>query len=344
MSLTKDARESLRFVPRVRHSADHGIVQDSDTGREPRSRGPDAVLSVCPTPIGNLGDITLRTLDVLRAADLIACEDTRRTRRLLDHFAIQKPLVSFFEHNEVRRLDMLLGELAEGRQVALVSDAGMPGLSDPGFTLVRACVERGLPVTVLPGASAVDTALVVSGLPTDRFTFVGFLPRGPKQIAAGGGRSRRRRGDDRGVRFGATGRQNAGGDGGALARAPDGGVPRADEAARGGAAGHRSPRCGPELDGRERVRGEIVLVFGARRSGARACRRPGSRVRRRPNARGDSVRPGAVGGAAMAVRAMLDRGMGVKEAAGVVAGLTGIAPRDAYRMVQAVKDDGSPSA
>ena len=101
------------------------------------------MLSVCPTPIGNLGDITLRTLEVLRSADLIACEDTRRTGRLLDHFAIRKPLLSFFEHNEVQRLDQLLSELAEGKQVALVSDAGMPGLSDPGFTLVRACVERG---------------------------------------------------------------------------------------------------------------------------------------------------------------------------------------------------------
>src|ERR1035437_10148879 len=131
------------------------------------------MLFVCPTPIGNLGDITLRTLDVLRAVDLVACEATRRTGRLLDHFGISKPLVSFFEHNEVRRLDLLLGELAEGKQVALVSDAGMPGLSDPGFTLVRACVERGLPLTVLPGASSVDTALVLSGLPTDRFVFVG---------------------------------------------------------------------------------------------------------------------------------------------------------------------------
>jgi 16S rRNA (cytidine1402-2'-O)-methyltransferase len=136
------------------------------------------VLYVCPTPIGNLDDITPRVLDALGRADLVACEDTRRTGRLLERFGLRKELVSFYEHNEDRRVASLLARLREGATVALVSDAGMPGLSDPGFTLVRAALEEGLPVTVLPGASAVTVALVASGLPTDRFTFAGFVPRG----------------------------------------------------------------------------------------------------------------------------------------------------------------------
>jgi 16S rRNA (cytidine1402-2'-O)-methyltransferase len=136
------------------------------------------MLSVCPTPIGNLGDLTLRVIDALREADLIACEDTRRTGRLLEHLGIEKEMVSFYEQNELRRLGYLTGRLRAGDHVALVSDAGMPGLSDPGFSLISACLEQGLPVTVLPGPSAVVVALVASGLPTDRYTFVGFLPRG----------------------------------------------------------------------------------------------------------------------------------------------------------------------
>ncbi|HEX2029790.1 MAG TPA: 16S rRNA (cytidine(1402)-2'-O)-methyltransferase [Actinomycetota bacterium] len=130
------------------------------------------------TPIGNLGDITERARNVLRRADLIACEDTRRTRALLSHLGIEgKRLVSFFEANEERRIPELLGRLRDGRDVAVVSDAGMPVLSDPGYRLVAACVEQGLPVDVVPGPSAAVAALVVSGLPTDRFAFEGFLPR-----------------------------------------------------------------------------------------------------------------------------------------------------------------------
>ncbi len=136
------------------------------------------MLFICPTPIGNLSDITLRTLEVLRLADLIACEDTRHTRVLLQRHGITSRLVSFHDHNEEQRLQMLLPLLRDGKDVAMVTDAGMPGVSDPGFSLVRACAAEDIPVTVLPGPSAVSTALVLSGLPADRFAFVGFLARG----------------------------------------------------------------------------------------------------------------------------------------------------------------------
>jgi len=135
------------------------------------------MLYLCATPIGNLKDVTLRVLEVLKSADLVACEDTRHTRVLLDRHGIDARLISFHDHNEEQRLALLMPLLREGKEVAVVSDAGMPGLSDPGFSLVRACAAEGLPVTVLPGPSAVSTALVLSGLPGDRFAFVGFLAR-----------------------------------------------------------------------------------------------------------------------------------------------------------------------
>jgi len=135
-------------------------------------------LVVCPTPIGNLEDITLRVLRELEAADLIACEDTRRTRILLDRHGIGGRTVSLHEHNEAARARELVARISGGAVVALVSDAGMPLVSDPGFELVRGCIEAGLPVEVLPGPSAVVTALVASGLPAAAWRFVGFLPRG----------------------------------------------------------------------------------------------------------------------------------------------------------------------
>lgn len=135
------------------------------------------MLYICPTPIGNLGDITLRVLDTLRQADLIAAEDTRRTRNLLTHYGIRKPLVSFYEHNELKRLPELLGRLRDGDAVALVSDAGMPGICDPGYRLIAAALAEELPVEVLPGPSAIETALVSSGFATDSFVFLGYLPR-----------------------------------------------------------------------------------------------------------------------------------------------------------------------
>ena len=128
------------------------------------------------TPIGNLEDITQRALRVLREVQVIAAEDTRRTRRLLDHFGLATPVVSLFEHNERARIPALLERLARGGSVAVVTDAGSPGISDPGYPLVRAAAAAGLKVESIPGASAVIAALQVSGLPTDAFVFVGFLP------------------------------------------------------------------------------------------------------------------------------------------------------------------------
>jgi 16S rRNA (cytidine1402-2'-O)-methyltransferase len=134
-------------------------------------------LLVCPTPIGNLQDVTLRVLSVLGEADVVACEDTRHTRVLLEHHRIEASLLSLHEHNERARANELSARIRAGAVVALVSDAGMPLVSDPGFALVRACLAEGLAVEVLPGPSAVTAALVASGLPADRWLFVGFLPR-----------------------------------------------------------------------------------------------------------------------------------------------------------------------
>ncbi|MGH2725305.1 MAG: 16S rRNA (cytidine(1402)-2'-O)-methyltransferase [Actinomycetota bacterium] len=132
------------------------------------------------TPIGNLGDLTERARETLGRVGLIACEDTRRTRALLSHLGIEgRTLVSFFEGNEERRTEELLEHLRAGRDVAVVSDAGMPALSDPGYRLVAACAAEGIAVDAAPGPSAAVTALVLSGLPTDRFAFEGFLPRKP---------------------------------------------------------------------------------------------------------------------------------------------------------------------
>lgn len=138
-------------------------------------------LIVCATPIGNLEDITLRVLKALKEADLIAAEDTRHTRKLLSAYDIHVPLTAYHEHNRMAKGRELLDKVAGGCTVALVSDAGLPGISDPGEDLVRDCVQRGLPLEVLPGASASITALVLSGLPTRRFVFEGFLPRSKKE-------------------------------------------------------------------------------------------------------------------------------------------------------------------
>lgn len=136
----------------------------------------DPVVSFVPTPIGNLGDITLRAIDTLRQADLIACEDTRRSLKLLRHLEIEKPLVSLHDHNENRRIPGLIAKAREGTRLAVVSDAGTPCLSDPGHRLLRACIEADIPYQVLPGATSITTALVASGLPPHPFTFLGFLP------------------------------------------------------------------------------------------------------------------------------------------------------------------------
>ena len=134
-------------------------------------------LHLVATPIGNLEDLSFRALRTLEECELIAAEDTRRTRKLLTRYGISRPLVSYYEHNEAKRIPAILDALREGKDVALVSDAGSPGVSDPGYRLVREAVDLGVPVTALPGPSAVILALTVSGLPTDRFSFYGFLPR-----------------------------------------------------------------------------------------------------------------------------------------------------------------------
>jgi 16S rRNA (cytidine1402-2'-O)-methyltransferase len=145
-------------------------------GTQTERRG---VLYVVATPIGNLEDVTLRALRVLREAHLIACEDTRRTRALLTHFDIHTPVTSYFEHNKLTKGARLLRALEEGRSVALVTDAGTPGISDPGFLLVRQCRAAGIGVVPVPGPSAVVAALSAAGIPADRFVFDGFLPVKP---------------------------------------------------------------------------------------------------------------------------------------------------------------------
>ncbi len=134
-------------------------------------------LAVCATPIGNLDDVTLRVLRELREADVVLCEDTRRTRVLLDRHGIEARLVSYYRHNEASRATEVLERLGRGERVALVSDAGLPGVNDPGTRLIRAAADHGFDVTVLPGASSVETALVASGLAGELYQFVGYLPR-----------------------------------------------------------------------------------------------------------------------------------------------------------------------
>jgi 16S rRNA (cytidine1402-2'-O)-methyltransferase len=139
-------------------------------------------LYIVSTPIGNLEDITLRALNVLKEADIVACEDTRTTRKLLSRYAIEKPLLSYHEHNEIEKSSEILSLLREGRSVALVSDAGTPCISDPGYRLVRLASENGIEVLSIPGPSAVVSALSVSGLPTSHFVFFGFPPRTKKHL------------------------------------------------------------------------------------------------------------------------------------------------------------------
>ena len=138
------------------------------------------MLHVIATPIGNLGDLSPRALDALKAASLIACEDTRRTWQLLSHFEVPRPeMISYRQGNEERISETIIAAVESGREVALCSDGGYPGISDPGYRLIRACAQRGVPYDVIPGASAVNVALLMSGLSTSSFTFRGFPPRGP---------------------------------------------------------------------------------------------------------------------------------------------------------------------
>ena len=252
-------------------------------------------LVVCPTPIGNLEDVTLRVLSALRDADVVACEDTRRTGVLLERYGVQATLVPYHEHNERERAAELVERMRGGAVVALVSDAGMPLVSDPGYVLVQGCVAAGLEVEVLPGPSAALAALVASALPADAWRFAGFLPRKRAGLVEAFASA----GDARGVRVAAARGGVAGGARGARPVAPGRGLPRADEAARGGRAGD-----GGELAARyaeSEPRGEVVLVVGgaaaaqARRGGGRrgaplveaaaAHRRRGAVVRSRARRR-----------------------------------------------------------
>ncbi len=142
------------------------------------------ILYLCATPIGNLGDITFRVLDTLREADLIAAEDTRNSIKILNHFEIKTPMTSYHEFNKYDKAEVLIAQLKEGRNIALITDAGTPAISDPGEVLVRRAKEEGITVTSLPGACAAITALTLSGLPTRRFVFEGFLPADKKERKA----------------------------------------------------------------------------------------------------------------------------------------------------------------
>jgi 16S rRNA (cytidine1402-2'-O)-methyltransferase len=149
--------------------------------KSPSPNSEKGILYIVSTPIGNREDITLRALRILKEVDLIAAEDTRHTLLLLRHFGIQAPLTSYFEGNEFKKKEFILSKLKQGDRVALVSDAGTPGISDPGFRLIQIAIENQIPVVPIPGPSAVITALSVSGLPTDAFLFKGFLPHKSKK-------------------------------------------------------------------------------------------------------------------------------------------------------------------
>jgi 16S rRNA (cytidine1402-2'-O)-methyltransferase len=143
---------------------------------------PCGTLYVVPTPIGNLEDITLRAVRILKECDFVACEDTRQTAKLLNHLGISKKLVSFYSYNQAGRIPQLIGDLQAGKNIALVSDGGTPGISDPGFFLTSKAIEEAIPVVALPGPSASVTALVGSGLPSDGFVFLGFLKKKPGKM------------------------------------------------------------------------------------------------------------------------------------------------------------------
>jgi 16S rRNA (cytidine1402-2'-O)-methyltransferase len=262
-------------------------------------------LAVCATPIGNLEDVTLRVLRELAEADLVLCEDTRHTRRLLERHGIKARLLSYHEHNEAKRTAEVLPRLQAGERVALVSDAGLPGINDPGARLIAAAREAGVPVTVLPGPSAVETALVASGLVSERYQFVGYLPRGERALCGLG--EELARWPWAVVAFESPQRLPRSLE--VLARViPErpGAVcreltKRFEEVAVGTVA---------ELAARfaEPPKGEVTLVFGAA-----------------PVARGDPA------GAADAVAKLVAAGVPRRQAAEVVAGLTGVARNRLYR-------------
>ncbi len=270
-------------------------------------------LVVCPTPIGNLEDVTLRVLAALREADVVACEDTRRSRTLLERYGIDAPLLSYHEHNERARAEELVRRMRDGEVVALVSDAGMPLVSDPGYVLVRACVAAGLGVEVLPGPSAALAALVASALPSERWRFAGFLPRKRGELE----RLLRESAGETVVAFEAPARVGA--SLGVVAELDPSrrvAVCREltklhEEVVRGSAAelASRYAESAP--------RGEVVLVLGPGTAG------PGEAER---------------GPAVAAVRRLVEAGAKPRAAAGVVAELTGVAANVLYRALTDTKE------
>jgi 16S rRNA (cytidine1402-2'-O)-methyltransferase len=267
-------------------------------------------LVVCPTPIGNLEDVTLRVLAALREADVVACEDTRRTRVLLDRYGVSGRLVSYHEHNEAGRAAELVSRMRGGEVVALVSDAGMPLVSDPGFVLVRACVAAGLPVEVLPGPSAAITALVASGLPASEWHFAGFLPRKKGEL----GRVLTASGGATLVAFESPRRVP-----GTLALLASLDPEREVAVCRELTKAHEEIVRGTAAELAERYaaegapRGEVVLVLG-------------------PGTAEDTGPPAA---AIDALRRLVDAGAQPRKAAGVVAELTGASANDLYRALTA---------
>jgi 16S rRNA (cytidine1402-2'-O)-methyltransferase len=264
-------------------------------------------LVVCPTPIGNLEDITLRVLSALREADVVACEDTRRTRVLLDRYGVKAKLVSYHEHNERSRSSELVERMRNGAVVALVSDAGMPLVSDPGYLLVRGCVAAGLPVEVLPGPSAAITALVASGLPADEWHFHGFLPRKKGEL-----REVLSHGEGTLVAFESPRRLPA-----TLALAAELDPTREVAVCRELTKAHEEIVRGTAAELAERYaddppKGEIVLVLAPPASGAAGAEGPD---------------PAAV----EALRKLVDAGAHPRKAAAVVASLTGASANSLYR-------------
>jgi 16S rRNA (cytidine1402-2'-O)-methyltransferase len=259
-------------------------------------------LVVCPTPIGNLEDVTLRVLAALRDADLIACEDTRRTRVLLERYGVQASLLSYHEHNERERTPELVARMLDGAVVALVSDAGMPLVSDPGYVLVAGCIAAGLEVEVLPGPSAAIAALVASGLPAERWRFAGFLPRKEGEL-----RAELQRGDETLVAFESPGRV-----GRSLAVLAGLDPDRQVAVCRELTKLHEEIVRGTARELAERfaegARGEIVLVIA-------------------PAAAADAD----VGPALEAVEALVEAGARRRAAAKVVSGLTGVPANRLYR-------------
>jgi 16S rRNA (cytidine1402-2'-O)-methyltransferase len=270
-------------------------------------------LVVCPTPIGNLEDVTLRVLDALRRADVVACEDTRHTTVLLNRHGISARLVSLHEHNERARAAELVERIGAGAVVALVSDAGTPLVSDPGFALVRACVAAGLQLEVLPGPSAVLSAVVASGLPVERWRFVGFLPRTRGELTAlltGAA--------DTLVAFESPRRLAA-----TLAVLAEHDPLRPLAVCRELTKLHEEVRRGSASELAEHyretpARGEVVLVIGA----------------------ADAQRA-SLGDALAALRDLIDAGAKARPAAAAVAKLTGLRANELYREIMRAEGEGT---